>query len=240
MAAAGSFAAVSSIFGSPVIGAVLIIEAAGLGGPTLPLVLLPGLAGRRHRLARLHRARLVLGPQHRRLVAEPVSAAAVRRPGLGRLRLDDRARRRRGRRRLRDHGARPLVEAARRPSPVPAHDRGRARWSAGSRSPSPRRPTTRPTPCSSRARRPSASLFGAGGDRSRSRRSRCCSCSRGSPGAISLGNFRGGPTFPALFLGVVAGLHGRAPARLRRDAGGRRRSSAPRASPSSACRSPRS
>ena len=43
MAASGSFAAVSSIFGSPVIGAVLIIEAAGLGGPTLPLVLLPGL-----------------------------------------------------------------------------------------------------------------------------------------------------------------------------------------------------
>src|SRR5207248_4507482 len=43
MAAAGSFAAVSTIFGSPVIGAVIIIEAAGLGGQTLPLVLLPGL-----------------------------------------------------------------------------------------------------------------------------------------------------------------------------------------------------
>jgi H+/Cl- antiporter ClcA len=43
MAAAGAFAAVSSIFGSPVIGAVLIIEATGLGGPTLALVLLPGL-----------------------------------------------------------------------------------------------------------------------------------------------------------------------------------------------------
>jgi chloride channel protein, CIC family len=43
MAAAGSFAAVSAIFGSPVIGAVLIIEATGLGGAMLPLVLLPGL-----------------------------------------------------------------------------------------------------------------------------------------------------------------------------------------------------
>jgi chloride channel protein, CIC family len=43
MAAAGSFAAVSTIFGSPVIGAVLVIEAAGLGGAMLPLVLLPGL-----------------------------------------------------------------------------------------------------------------------------------------------------------------------------------------------------
>jgi H+/Cl- antiporter ClcA len=43
LAAAGSFAALSTIFGSPVIGAVIIIEAAGLGGPTLPLILLPGL-----------------------------------------------------------------------------------------------------------------------------------------------------------------------------------------------------
>jgi H+/Cl- antiporter ClcA len=43
MAAAGSFAAISTIFGSPVIGAVILIEAAGLSGPTLPLVLLPGL-----------------------------------------------------------------------------------------------------------------------------------------------------------------------------------------------------
>ncbi len=43
LAAAGSFAALSTIFGSPIIGAVIIIEAAGLGGPTLPLVLLPGL-----------------------------------------------------------------------------------------------------------------------------------------------------------------------------------------------------
>ncbi len=43
MAAAGSFAAVSTIFGSPVIGAVIIIEATGLGGAVLSLVLLPGL-----------------------------------------------------------------------------------------------------------------------------------------------------------------------------------------------------
>jgi H+/Cl- antiporter ClcA len=43
MAAAGSFAAIATIFGSPVVGALIIIEAAGLGGPTLPLLLLPGL-----------------------------------------------------------------------------------------------------------------------------------------------------------------------------------------------------
>jgi H+/Cl- antiporter ClcA len=43
LAAAASFAAISSLFGSPVIGAVIIIEAAGLGGPMLPVILLPGL-----------------------------------------------------------------------------------------------------------------------------------------------------------------------------------------------------
>ncbi len=43
IAAAGSFAAMSSLFGSPIVGAVIIIEAAGLGGATLPVILLPGL-----------------------------------------------------------------------------------------------------------------------------------------------------------------------------------------------------
>ena len=54
MGAAGSFAAISTIFGNPIIGAVIIIEAAGLGGPTLPLVLLPGRGGW-YRVARLPR-----------------------------------------------------------------------------------------------------------------------------------------------------------------------------------------
>jgi H+/Cl- antiporter ClcA len=43
LAAAAGFAALSTIFGSPIIGALIIIEAAGIGGPTLPLILLPGL-----------------------------------------------------------------------------------------------------------------------------------------------------------------------------------------------------
>lgn len=41
--AAGSFAALSAVFGSPLVGSVIIIEAIGLGGPALTLVLLPGL-----------------------------------------------------------------------------------------------------------------------------------------------------------------------------------------------------
>jgi H+/Cl- antiporter ClcA len=43
IAAAGTFAAVSFLFGSPLIAAVILIEAAGVGGPRLPVVLLPGL-----------------------------------------------------------------------------------------------------------------------------------------------------------------------------------------------------
>jgi hypothetical protein len=42
VAGAASSAAISTLFGSPVIGAV-IIEAAGLGGPMAPVILLPGL-----------------------------------------------------------------------------------------------------------------------------------------------------------------------------------------------------
>jgi H+/Cl- antiporter ClcA len=43
MAATGSFAAISSLLGSPLIGAFLLLEASGLGGPMLGLVLVPGL-----------------------------------------------------------------------------------------------------------------------------------------------------------------------------------------------------
>ncbi|HSD01798.1 MAG TPA: chloride channel protein, partial [Gaiellales bacterium] len=43
IAAAGSFAAISSLLGSPLLGAFLLLEASGLGGPMLGLVLLPGL-----------------------------------------------------------------------------------------------------------------------------------------------------------------------------------------------------
>jgi hypothetical protein len=43
LGAAGAFAALSFLFGSPLIAAVIMIEATGLGGPRLPVVLLPGL-----------------------------------------------------------------------------------------------------------------------------------------------------------------------------------------------------
>jgi H+/Cl- antiporter ClcA len=43
VAAAGSFAAISTLLGSPIAGAFLLMEASGLGGPLLGLVLVPGL-----------------------------------------------------------------------------------------------------------------------------------------------------------------------------------------------------
>jgi hypothetical protein len=43
IAATGSFAAISSLLGSPLIGAFLLLEASGLGGAMLGLVLVPGL-----------------------------------------------------------------------------------------------------------------------------------------------------------------------------------------------------
>jgi H+/Cl- antiporter ClcA len=43
MASAGVFAALSFLFGSPLIAAVLVIEAAAIGGSRLPVVLIPGL-----------------------------------------------------------------------------------------------------------------------------------------------------------------------------------------------------
>src|SRR5437764_706894 len=43
VASAGMFASMALIFDSPIIAAIILIEAAGLGGPTLPLVLIPGL-----------------------------------------------------------------------------------------------------------------------------------------------------------------------------------------------------
>ena len=43
LGATGSFAAISTLLGSPIIGAFLLMEASGLGGPMLGLVLIPGL-----------------------------------------------------------------------------------------------------------------------------------------------------------------------------------------------------
>jgi H+/Cl- antiporter ClcA len=43
VASVGSFAAISTLLGSPIVGAFLLMEASGLGGPTLDMALMPGL-----------------------------------------------------------------------------------------------------------------------------------------------------------------------------------------------------
>jgi H+/Cl- antiporter ClcA len=45
IAAAGSFAGVSTLLGNPLTGAVLLLEASGLGGPMATIALIPGLLG---------------------------------------------------------------------------------------------------------------------------------------------------------------------------------------------------
>jgi len=41
--AAGSFAAISTLLGSPLAGAFLLMEASGIGGPMMGVILIPGL-----------------------------------------------------------------------------------------------------------------------------------------------------------------------------------------------------
>ena len=55
--AAGSFAAISTLLGSPITGAFLLMEVAGLAGPMLGIVLTPGLVAAGSRLAHLRRSR---------------------------------------------------------------------------------------------------------------------------------------------------------------------------------------
>jgi H+/Cl- antiporter ClcA len=71
--AAGAFAAISFLFVSPLIAAILVIEATGIGGPRLSLVVVPGLlaAGIGSLLAigmgswtGLNRSAIALGPLH--------------------------------------------------------------------------------------------------------------------------------------------------------------------------------
>ena len=205
MAAAGSFAAVSTIFGSPVIGAVILIEATGLGGPVLPLVLLPGLLSAGIGLARVHRPRVLVGVQHERLAAEPVPPAAFLPAPAG------------------------ATSAGRSCSRSPWQSSRSRSWSSpAGRCASSRSGRTRSwwVPGlvvgllaiafgEATDLQPDAVLF-SGQEAFGSLFDSAATVSvstlmllflfKGLAWSISLGNFRGGPTFPAIFLGVVAGL----------------------------------
>ena len=114
MAAGGAFAALSFIFESPLIAAVILIEATGIGGPRLPIVLVPGLlAAGIGSLVSVGMGSFT-GLDSSDYALSALSAARARPPGLRRLRLDDPVRRRRRGRRVRDPAGRPRVARLRR------------------------------------------------------------------------------------------------------------------------------
>ena len=204
MAAAGSFAAVSSIFGSPVIGAVLIIEATGLGGANSAARAPARSPRRRGRLARLHRSRLVLGLQYRRLVLSPFPLPPFGGPGWGDFALDDRAGRRDGR------VVFAIMELARWAKQVvdrhPFLLTVAAGLAVGGLAIAFAEATGKsPDAVLFSGQESFGSLFGQAATISLSTLTLLL-LFKGLAWSISLGNFRGGPTFPAIFLGVVAGL----------------------------------
>ena len=124
MASAGSFAAISTLFGSPVLAAFLIMEAAGIGGATLSLVALPGLLALRHRGAGLRRPGQLDRP--RELLAVAHDRAAGGGPDRGHHGLGGGRRRDRRAAGLGDPPHRAVAAPGRAPQPGAGHRRPRA------------------------------------------------------------------------------------------------------------------
>ena len=148
--AAGSFAAISTLLGSPIVGAFLMMEVSGLGGALAGSRAGPGSARRRRRLAHLRRAGRL--DRLRDVFARRPEHSARRLARRRRVPLGARDRRRRSR-------CWPLRSA---PSPsfsgpswnagcCSSHQSSGSR-SGGWRSPSPRDRTGAPRRCSSPAR----------------------------------------------------------------------------------------
>ena len=73
----GAFAAMSFIFSSPLIAAVILIEATAIGGPRLRLLLVPGLLAAGNRVARVARNRVVIGTEHDAYALRPLQLSAL-------------------------------------------------------------------------------------------------------------------------------------------------------------------
>ena len=215
LAASAAFAAIATIFGSPVIGAIILIEAAGLGGPMLPLILLPGL------MSAGIGSVIFIGMGHwTGLSTSAYALSPFTLPAFSSLTAAE------------------FGWAIASPSPPP--------WPP-SRSPiSPAgRPVSWPGGrgccCPPAALvvgglaigfaqitgQPADTVLFSGQDALSSLIKQAPTLSlatlaflllfKGLAWSISLGNFRGGPTFPALFLGAAGGPARRAPARVLRD-----------------------
>ena len=199
---AGSFAAVSALLGSPLLGAFLLMEVIGLGGAAATVVLLPGLlaagigalvfigigTSRRGRdllagrpepasLRPSQRGRVRLGARHG--VAAAVVGTAIRRLAVY----------------LRPHVERRIVlltpvagarhrragDRLRRSDRQEQRRRAVLRADRPSRDSSTRAPATPSAPC-------------------------CCSCCARPRLRLSLSSFRGGPMFPAMYIGAAGGI----------------------------------
>lgn len=204
VAAAGSFAALSFVFESPIIAAVILIEAAALGGPRQRLVLIPGLLAAGigslvsigfGELAGLSSADYALGalplPAFERPDAADFAWTLVLAPALalatsGLLRL--------GRASARVASLRPFAV-------LPAIGMAVALLASG---------------FGAATDHGSQTVLLSGQDALPGLVTDAASWSGGALAllmlakglayALSLGGFRGGPTFPALFLGAAAGL----------------------------------
>jgi H+/Cl- antiporter ClcA len=204
LASASTFAAMSFLFGSPAIAAVLLIEAAGLGGAMLPLVLLPGLTaagigslvsiglGHWTGLSTTHISIgvLPLAPFARPDLTDfawtiPLAAAIT----LGTLLIF-----RLAKEVVPRVGARPLVL-------LPAAGLAIAGLAIAFQEAAGKNATE--VLFSGQEALPS--LVGQAGAWSLSALALVIAF-KGVAYAISLGSFRGGPTFPAMFLGTAAGL----------------------------------
>ena len=204
IAAAAAFAALATVFGSPVVGAVILIEAAGLGGPTLPLVLLPGLMASGIGSLVFTGLNEWTGLSNNDYALSPFTLPAYSRPTLVEIGWT-------------------VVLAVVAAVVVFAIVRlARASAAAVARGPWVLIPAAallvgvvailfgRISDQSSNAvlfsgESAFTSLFSQAGTLSLGTLALLLAC-KGVAWALSLGNFRGGPTFPALFMGAVGGL----------------------------------
>ena len=127
MAAAGAFAAISSLFGSPVVGAVIIIEATGLGGATLPVILLPGLLAAGIGSLVFIGMGSVTGLSAAAYSLSPLALPAFSKPDFGDIGWTIALAIATAARHVRDHRARQVAERRRREAALAAHSRRRAR-----------------------------------------------------------------------------------------------------------------
>ena len=205
LAASAAFAAIATIFGSPVIGAIILIEAAGLGGPMLPLVLLPGL------MSAGIGSVVFIGMGHwTGLSSSAYALSPISLPAFSTLTVAEfgwaiaaRVRRRPGHLRDPRPGARRSAHVvARQPwLLIPAAALAVAGLAIG---------------FAQITRQPADTVLFSGQDAFGSliKQGTALSLStlaflllfKGLAWSISLGNFRGGPTFPALFIGAAGGL----------------------------------